>query len=198
LLSCCSLGRSVAQEVEAPGHPHEYYPLVTGANWEYATRVNGEPSYDRTVRVASAETRGTETTAIVVHGEGPLGVITEVVGDGSGVKLLRPLGPSWILRYPLKPYTAWTQVRPASSNPNRQVRGSAIVLRDTSVTTPAGRFTAVEVWYHQADVRHFQVGVMWLAKGVGIVKSHTRTYDLSGNEVIWDSVSVLSSYHIPR
>ncbi len=207
------LGAALVLRLGAGPGPSSFYPLSSGAWWDYG--VEGAPFERLQARVAGTRGSGDELVTIVevvVSETNELWHTATYRVDDQGVLLLdleweegpslyRQGSPGHILRSPLRAGHTWSWETPYKDSKGQEpdmllIATFTIGDRET-VTVPAGTYEGA---LRVTRVNQFQVGggwyevtqVLWYADGVGMVlEEHYRDDALVGRCFLieWDAGS---------
>ncbi len=208
-----------------------YFPVVEGATWTYAgTGLSG--SYDYTTTIDAATEAGFTLThtfsdltatqewtcsgegiAALDYASGPEAVVNtagltatfETTGS-SGLSMPKDLsiGETWTQTYDL---AGEVSVAGQNVTATGTVTHTYTAVREESLTTPAGTFTALVVEANSVFDLQGSMGIIsmpfsfsstttnWWVEGIGMVKS-TSQVSMEGSEPM-DAVTELQSYNIP-
>lgn len=202
--SCLSI-EVVAEDIAtAP-----YYPLASGASWLYRGQEAGQTyEFRREVDPGTTTLHGTATYTVRESSGGEANL--HYFSTNSGVRLHAEVYGSWMrveMQTPhiLVPATISVGAKYSYATPVTvssiegtsagMARSSADIQGRESVTVPAGTFQTIKIkidesWEIDGEVVEQTQTTMWLAEGVGMVKSIESGFD-------YTDIFELRSYTIP-
>lgn len=174
-----------------------YWPFKEGSTWVLATTVQNKSS-DQTITVSSVKPGMGGSIATLVYKVGPTVAQQETyLTTSAGMSRLSSGQPGSgtisppipIIKYPLKAGTSWTWKGDIITAMGKaQGTSTLTVSGPTSVVTPAGTFSAMQVHSDLIIMAQGQKVALpndyWFAPNVGLVKQHAKLGAIEVNAVL--------------
>lgn len=183
LLALALCAPAFAKEKSRPKAPPDYYPMPTGATWNYTWKTADGKTGGFDIKVLPPVKEGATTyllaerktgqTTLVDWYSKPEGwvLMHKQVNPNPQAPQLQFTPPRQLLKRPLKIGDTWPWT--GTGLMNQAIQEESTVEGDESVTVPAGTFSTIRVATRITQGDTITNKKWWFAPGVGMVRSTT-------------------------
>lgn len=185
LLALALCAPALAKEKSKPKPPPDYFPLPTGATWNYTWKTAAGMTGAFDIKVLPPVKEGTTTYLLAERTAGAIKLVdwhTKPEGWLLVHKQVNPnpqapqlvfTPPRQMLKRPLRVGDSWSWS--GTGLMGQQIQEDSTVEGEETVTVPAGKFGTIRVATKINQAGAVTNKKWWFAGGVGMVKSTTDT-----------------------